>query len=222
MSTTTRVCKVCREKINITLTNLNSGDFVKYKNSYCHTDCFVEQLKENINKQNKFSAKWQGVLDNLDTYKSDARDAVKVTLYREMLNEYLIDHYDVATLSSYFWNVIAEIENGQYRKKRCKKINTSELLEMWTYYQQELDKIYKDNLKRGNEIIGEGRALYDLAIIMKNYERIKKGIAKEKVAIEETRRATKTVKDKINYMSVGKKNLGNEQKDICSLMDEIF
>ena len=37
--TTTRTCKKCKEKINIALENLNSGEFVKYKSAFYHTDC---------------------------------------------------------------------------------------------------------------------------------------------------------------------------------------
>ena len=171
--TTTRTCKKCKEKINIALENLNSGEFVKYKSAFYHADCFIDQANKMISKNNKTSITWQEALDNLDEYKSEARNVVKFTLYRDALNEYLIDNYEIAALSSYFWNVIAEIENGQYRKKRCKKISISEILDMWEYYQPELDKTYKENLRRGNEMFGEDRVRYDLAIIIKNYEKIK-------------------------------------------------
>lgn len=194
--TTTRTCKKCKEKINIALENLNSGEFVKYKSAFYHTDCFIDQANEMISKNNKASITWQEALDNLDEYKSEARNVVKFTLYRDALNEHLIDNYEVAALSSYFWNVIAEIENGQYRKKRCKKISISEILDMWEYYQPELDKTYKENLRRGNEMFGEDRVRYDLAIIIKNYEKIKKGIAKEKAKAAE---ATKAEEPKIDY-----------------------
>ena len=210
---TTRTCYKCKNKINITLENLNSCEFVKYKNYFYHTDCFIEQANEKINKHNRFSIAWQEALDNLDTYKSDARDSVRTMLYKDALNEHLIDQYEVATLSSYFWNVIAEIENGQYRKKRCKKISISELLEMWKYYQKELDKIYADNLKRGNEIFGEDRARYDLAIIMKNYEKIKKGIAKNKAKAAE---ATKVEALKIDYTKMSRTKF-EQKRDLSDL-----
>lgn len=210
---TTRTCYKCKNKINITLENLNSCEFVKYKNYFYHTDCFIEQATEKVNKHNRFSITWQEALDNLDTYKSDARDSVRTMLYKDALNEHLIDQYEVATLSSYFWNVIAEIENGQYRKKRCKKISISELLEMWKYYQKELDKIYADNLKRGNEIFGEDRARYDLAIIMKNYEKIKKGIAKNKAKAAE---ATKVDAPKIDYTKMSRTKF-EQKRDLSDL-----
>lgn len=209
----TKSCKECQKEINITLTNLNSGEFVRYKDFYYHTNCFIDQANRKISKHNKFSATWQEALNNIDTYKSDARDTIKTKISKDALNEHLIDNYEVATLSPYFWNVIAEIRNGQYRKKRCKKIRTSELLEMWTYYQKELDKIYKDNLQRGNEIFGEDRALYDLAIILKNYEKIKKGIAKEKDRAAE---AIKVEAPKIDYNKMSRAKF-EQKRDLSDL-----
>lgn len=211
--TTTRTCKKCKEKINIALENLNSSEFVKYKSAFYHTDCFIDQANKMISKNNKASITWQEALDNLDIYKSEAKDSVKTTLYRDALNEHLIDNYEVAALSSYFWNVIAEIENGQYRKKRCKKISISEILDMWEYYQPELDKTYKENLRRGNEMFGEDRVRYDLAIIIKNYEKIKKGIAKEKAKAAE---ATKAEEPKIDYTKMSRAKF-EQKRDLSDL-----
>ena len=211
--TTTRTCKKCKEKINIALENLNSGDFVKYKSAFYHADCFIDQANKMISKNNKTSITWQEALDNLDEYKSEARNVVKFTLYRDALNEYLIDNYEIAALSSYFWNVIAEIENGQYRKKRCKKISISEILDMWEYYQPELDKTYKENLSRGNEMFGEDRVRYDLAIIIKNYEKIKKGIAKEKAKAAE---AKKVEEPKIDYTKMSRAKF-EQKRDLSDL-----
>lgn len=211
--TTTRTCKKCKEKINIALENLNSGEFVKYKSAFYHTDCFIDQANKMISKNNKASITWQEALDNLDEYKSEARNVVKFTLYRDALNEHLIDNYEVAALSSYFWNVIAEIENGQYRKKRCKKISISEILDMWEYYQPELDKTYKENLRRGNEMLGEDRVRYDLAIIIKNYEKIKKGIAKEKAKAAE---ANKAEEPKIDYTKMSRVKF-EQKRDLSDL-----
>ena len=211
--TTTRTCKKCKEKINIALENLNSGEFVKYKSAFYHTDCFIEQANKMISKNNKASITWQEALDNLDEYKSEARNVVKFTLYRDALNEHLIDNYEVAALSSDFWNVIAEIENGQYRKKRCKKISISEILDMWEYYQPELDKTYKENLRRGNEMFGEDRVRYDLAIIIKNYEKIKKGIAKEKAKAAE---AIKAEEPKIDYTKMSRAKF-EQKRDLSDL-----
>lgn len=221
MSTTTRVCKVCREKINITLTNLNSGDFVKYKNSYCHTDCFVEQLKENINKQNKFSAKWQGVLDNLDTYKSDARDAVKTTFYKDALNEYLIKYYDIGALSKRFWQLIAGIQVGKYKGKRCRPVKLEILFDMWKDYQKELDKTNAWNKHHGKEIEGEARANYDLAILMSNYVKYAKAKDKAKKELKE-KQDTKTKSESINYSKIKAVETKDGLGDINDLLDDLI
>ena len=217
--TVQRTCSRCNKKIIISKNNLNSGEFVKYKNSYYHTECFIEYANERISKNNRYSPAWQEALDNIDDCRIAARDAVKTTIFRDELNKYLLDQYKVATFSDYFWNVVSEVENGWYRKRRCKSIETEQLTEMWKYYQRELDNINRYNVEHGKGVIGEGRALYDLAVIMKNYEKIKKGIAEEKVRAEETARIDEP---KIEYTKIQVQKETDGLGDISDLLDDLI
>ena len=211
--TVTRTCKKCNNQILINIDNLNSGEFVKYKNIFYHTECFIEYANKQASKKGVRAEGWKEALNYVDEYKLAAKNAAKTRIYQDELNVYLLEHYDVATLSSYFWMVISDIENGIYRKKRCKSIETNKLTAMWKYYQKELDDTYKYNLQNGKEITGESRVLYDLSTIMSNYAKITKGIAKEKARAEEF---IKIDEPKIDYEKISKPKI-EQKKDLSSL-----
>lgn len=218
-ATLIRKCAFCGEDIVLTKNDMH---MVSYKQKSYHTECFKTMCNGRVLKNNRYSSIYSDALQNLDQLESEAKKKLMHRFVQDELNEYLIVHYDVGTLSRRFWSIIADIQSGKYNGRRCKPIELETLFDMWKYYKEELDRINLRNLKQGNNIFDENRVLYDLAIIMKNYGKIQREMKKEKVAAEETKMATKTIKEKINYMSIGGKNTEDGQKDISSIMDEIF
>ena len=218
-ATLIRKCAFCGEDIVLTRDDMH---MVSYKKKSYHTECFKTMCNGRVLKNNRYSSIYSDALQNLDQLESEAKKKLMHRFVQDELNEYLIVHYDVGALSRRFWSIIADIQSGKYNGRRCKPIELETLFDMWKYYKEELDRINLRNLKQGNNIFDENRVLYDLAIIMKNYGKIQREMKKEKVAAEETKMATKTIKEKINYMSIGGKNTEDGQKDISSIMDEIF
>lgn len=218
-ATLIRKCAFCGEDIVLTKNDMH---MVSYKQKSYHTECFKTMCNGRVLKNNRYSSIYSDALQNLDQLESEAKKKLMHRFVQDELNEYLIVHYDVGALSRRFWSIIADIQSGKYNGRRCKPIELETLFDMWKYYKEELDRINLRNLKQGNNIFDENRVLYDLAIIMKNYGKIQREMKKEKVAAEETKMATKTIKEKINYMSIGGKNTEDGQKDISSIMDEIF
>lgn len=218
-ATLIRKCAFCGEDIVLTKNDMH---MVSYKKKSYHTECFKTMCNGRVLKNNRYSSIYSDALQNLDQLESEAKKKLMHRFVQDELNEYLIVHYDVGALSRRFWSIIADIQSGKYNGKRCKPIELETLFDMWKYYKEELDRINLRNLKQGNNIFDENRVLYDLAIIMKNYGKIQREMKKEKVAAEETKMATKTIKEKINYMSIGGKKTEDGQKDISSIMDEIF
>lgn len=218
-ATLIRKCAFCGEDIVLTKNDMH---MVSYKQKSYHTECFKTMCNGRVLKNNRYSSIYSDALQNLDQLESEAKKKLMHRFVQDELNEYLIVHYDVGALSRRFWSIIADIQSGKYNGKRCKPIELETLFDMWKYYKEELDRINLRNLKQGNNIFDENRVLYDLAIIMKNYGKIQREMKKEKVAAEETKMATKTIKEKINYMSIGGKKTEDGQKDISSIMDEIF
>lgn len=218
-ATLIRKCAFCGEDIVLTKNDMH---MVSYKQKSYHTECFKTMCNGRVLKNNRYSSIYSDALQNLDQLESEAKKKLMHRFVQDEFNEYLIVHYDVGALSRRFWSIIADIQSGKYNGKRCKPIELETLFDMWKYYKEELDRINLRNLKQGNNIFDENRVLYDLAIIMKNYGKIQREMKKEKVAAEETKMATKTIKEKINYMSIGGKKTEDGQKDISSIMDEIF
>lgn len=215
----TRKCAFCGKDIVITKNNMR---MISYKNKSYHTECFKTMCNGRVLKNNRYSPMYSEALQNLKQLETETKKKLMNRFVQDELNEYLIVHYDVGALSRRFWSIIADIQSGKYNGRRCKPIELETLFDMWKYYKEELDRINLRNLKQGDNIFDENRVLYDLAIIMKNYGKIQREMKKEKVAAEETKMATKTIKEKINYMSIGGKNTEDGQKDISSIMDEIF
>ena len=135
------------------------------------------------------------------------------------LNDYLLLHYDVASLSSKFWSTIHDIGNGIYKHKRCKPIDCNTLLDMWKLYQKELNQIYVWNKSKGNDMTGEGRVIYDLAILMRKYGEYLKHVSKIKAIEADTSQLQQQTK--INYNNFDNQST-NTDDDISSLLDEIF
>ena len=216
--TGTRKCDYCKELISVK--NKNKLDNVlRYKNKFYHKECFIELAESRVAAQNRYSASWQEVLDNIDQLVEDAKISITTRVKTDPLNDYLLLHYDVASLSSKFWSTIYDIGNGIYKHKRCKPIDCNTLLDMWKLYQKELNQIYVWNKSKGNDITGEGRVVYDLAILMRKYGEYLKHVSKIKAIEADTSQLQQQTK--INYNNFDNQST-NTDDDISSLLDEIF
>lgn len=218
----TRKCDYCKTNINIK-DKTNLGHLLKYKDKFYHKDCFITLAESRVAANNRYSASWQEALDNIDVLVEAARQSIVVKVKTDPLNEYLIETYGVATLPSRFWSMVADINNGIYKRKRCKPIDYETLLEMWKHYQKKLNDACTYNKMRGNEMTGEDRVFYDLAIIMGSYSEFVKMKAKEEANSAEIKKEKTT--NRIDYDVLYKQTSSSNQKtenDILSLMEDIF
>ena len=215
-----RKCAACEK--NITIKNKeNLGHILRYKGKYYHTECFIEFAESRVAKNNSYSASWQKALNSIDALIEDARLAITVKVKTDPLNDYLRIHYGVNSFSSRFWSVINDIGKGIYKYKHCIPISCDMLLNMWTHYQNELNNINKRNRLKGNNIDGECRANYDLAILMGKHSEYMKLIAKREV--EEAERQFKQKESaKIDYSKIKSKTKTSGLDDISDLLDDIF
>ena len=226
MAKKSRKCSHCGQDINVTDKD-NLGHILKYKKQYYHTSCFIELAKSRVARNDRYSASWQEVLNNIDQLIADAKQSIttKVNIKTDALNSYLLLCYDVGGgFSSRFWSTIMDIGNGIYKRRRCQPIDCDTLLDMWKYYQKDLDKTYIYNKTRGKDMEGESRANYDLAILMGKYGAYKKAKAQEEAAAEESKNRTTTI-NKINYEELYKQTAQyntNDDNDILALMEDIF
>ncbi len=217
-----RTCSRCHENMIISMKNLNDKSYLKRQNKYYHTACFIEDINERVMKNGRYSLKWQMELDKIEQYEKDARDSIELVMNRDKLNEYLIETYNVTTLSKQFWLTITDIGNGVYKNKKCKAINVKDLFETWKYAQRGLDRINRKRKAEGKDITDEQRVRYDLAIVFKDYNKIQKSMAKARE--KELEKALQASATKIDYdnLATQAENKQDGIGDISDIMDEFF
>jgi hypothetical protein len=221
---TTRKCFHCNQKIDVT-DKENLGHVLRYKDRYYHTTCFIGLAESRVARNDRHSASWQGALDNIEQWITDAKEAIttKVNPKTDALNDYLLLYYDVGgSFSARFWSTIMDIGNGVYRRRRCQPIDCDTLLDMWKYYQKELNDIRAYNKTHGKPMEGEACANYDLAILMGKYGAYQRDKAKAEAAeLEREKQRKETIK--IDYSKiVTNTRKENILQDISSLVDDIF
>jgi hypothetical protein len=226
MAAKTRKCAHCSQEIDVK-NKEDLGHVLRYKNKYYHTTCFVELAESRVARKGCHSTSWQEALDNIDKLIEDAREAIttKVNKKTDNLNKYLKKYYQMeGSFSQRFWSTIMDIENGIYKRRCCGSIDCNTLLDMWKYYQKELDNTNIYNKTHGKFLEGEVRANYDLAILMGKYGAYIKAKAKEEAAAEEARNRIITT-NKIDYEALYKQKSqysANNDNDIIALMEDIF
>ena len=218
----TRKCEYCKENIKIK-NKENLSDILKYKNKFYHTSCFKQLAESRIAANNRYSASWQEALNNIEQLIENARMSICTKVKTDPLNDYLLVHYNICCLSSRFWSIVMDIGNGIYKHKRCRAVDCDMLLEMWNYYQKELNQIAVWNKAHGKDIEGESRVNYDLAILMSKYGEYLKYKAKQ-VAEETERQRELKENTKIDYSKIvhNTKNNSSDLQDISNLVDDIF
>ncbi len=219
-SKTTRKCGKCGEQITIDRQSLNN--IVFYQNKFYHIDCFVEKVNQGMNSV-RYAKHWQEVLDRLPEFQAEAKRRLEHYMIRDEFNDYLLANYDVYTISERFWNVVEDIGNGNYKRKKCKATDMQLLMDTWKWGQERLNKIDRHNKSshRGPKTDAE-RLNYDLAIILQHVGDYQKHIAQTKEEKVEIIKHTEN-KNKIDYEKLYSQSQNQGQSDsILDLMNEIF
>lgn len=222
-----RKCNACKNVVKID--RENASDVIYFKKLYYHKQCFIEMAERKSKQKRGSKQQWVDALENL----KELEDATKQMLVDQMLmvrdtdelNNYLLQHYNVTTIDSRFWQIVRDLGNGIYRNKRCKKVDLDTLYGAWVWGQRKLDDINKFNKQnnKGPKTDGE-RLFYDIAIIVKHLDDYKKHQDREKSKKEEIASMAKN-NIAINYDTLNKMSQSKEQEDILdisALLDEIF
>ena len=216
-----RKCPHCGEKVEFDADNMQGVAYLKAR--YYHTNCLLELAKDKRQKK-KHAAYWDTMESDISTYENDAKKQVIVAAGRDKLNEHILSHYNITNIPSRFWNVISDIGNGNYNKRKCKPVDANMLFETWQWGQKNLDKITKNNkkIKKGPKNDSE-RINYDLAIVLNHVTDYERYIEKIKIEEAEREMAAKE-KIKIDYSKiVNNANRNNDGlDDISDLLDELF
>lgn len=219
-----RKCAKCKGAIVIERGDIS--DVVYHEKKYYHENCFCELCNKRIASKRGNPAAWQDALDSLWELEAETRKMLEHYWAKDDLNNWLLEHYDIAMVPSYFWQLISDLENGKYKNRKCKPVDIATLYSMWRWGQKHLDKIAinnKSNRKGPNN--DNDRLRYDLAVLISHAEDFKKHQNKVKAEKAEAQAAAKKEDKSIDYSSINKiKEIEKKQKedDISDILDEIF
>lgn len=213
-----RKCAHCKEEI---LVDRNSIDNVlQYDGKYYHIFCFEEMASEKAASKRGKPAKWQAALNNLQELQNETKSIIEYSWTRDDLNDWLLMNYDIAAVPSRFWQVIAELEQGKYKGKKCKPIKIETVLGVWQWGQKKLNDISANNkqLNKGPNNDND-RIAYDLAILVQKVPQF--------IAYQEKQRATKEemvqhiVADDIDMSKIGQ-GKQTKRRDLSDAADYLF
>jgi hypothetical protein len=208
---TTRKCKQC--KINIVL---ETDDFLIYKDSYYHFNCFVESLTGK-----KRGAVCQAeAIKQAEELRSESKDKVKDIIAKNHLYKWLQRVYDIVVIPSYFFQKMDAIFDGTY-KGMDRGVPAEDLLEIWQKKWNELNKTYDWNLSKGKKLDELGRLNYDLAIVLSKTSSYYKWKEQQRILQKEKEQELKG--SGINFNIINKSVTNNliSENDISSLLEEI-
>jgi hypothetical protein len=203
----------------------NISDVVYHEKKYYHEDCFCELCNKRIASKRGNPVAWQEALDSLWVLEAETKKMLEHYWAKDDLNNWLLEHYDISMVPSYFWQLVSDLENGKYKNRKCKPVGIEMIYGCWKWGQKRLDKISANNKSNHKGPKNDtDRLRYDLAIVIQHIGDYKKHIAKE-----ETQRAEiiKTIKQQptIDYASLNKNTENKSDDDIFdmnTLIDEIF
>lgn len=219
MATTKRKCAKC--KGTITIDKANVADVIYYNKLYYHEQCFCDLCTQRIEKKKSGWRSWQEALDDIEQLKKETKQKVLQSRVKtDPLNDYLLEHYEVAAVPSNFWTMVADLGNGVYRSKRCKPIDIDTLLEVWKWGQGKLDEInvYNKSHKKG-PANDNARLTYDLAILINKMPRFIEYKKKHQAATEELTKVS--VIDDIDMSRIGQ-NKYEARRDMSDISDDLF
>ncbi len=220
MAKETRKCGTCGNPIIVNRQNLDNIAF--YQGYHHHIGCLVEKANSGI-KSGKRVANWQKLLNKMPELQAESKRKLGHSIVRDEFNDYLLSHYDVVSISNWFWNVVEDIENGNYKRKKCNPVEMQTIMDTWKWGQHHLDKIAANNKTNNRGPANDDQRInYDLAIVMKHIGDYKKHITSTK---EETARVEEHIEkqNKINYENLYKQSTSQAKSDdVLDLMDEIF
>lgn len=188
-----------------------NDSYIKYKDKYYHTDCFIEMETE----KNKLTRR--EIDEVIASYLVYQDEEFKVKLSREKFFNWIKQHYQI-NLPPYFVMRIDDIAKGK-DKKVFGKITYEELYEMYTMMinylaKQILGKQFKDTSHRMN---------YELAIVLSKYENYRNykdkldNQNKEEIKIKEQMESSK----KFEEVST-KVRRDNDDFYVADILDELI
>lgn len=212
-----RKCAKCKGTIKIDHDSII--DIIFYKKLYYHKACFCELATERSQSKRGKPEDWKSALNNVFVLEADTAKMLRGLCARDDLNIWLLDHYDISAVPSRFWQVVADLECGKYKGKRCKPVTMETLFGAWKWGQRNLDNIARNNkMKHTGPQSDDVRIAYDLAVLVSKIPNYLAYEAKMSAVKEDEKQKTES---HINYNNVQKAEVKHDGlDDISALLDE--
>lgn len=216
-----RKCAACPDPIEIDRNH--TSNVVFYKKKYYHSKCFCDLATKRSQAKIKSASEWKNALDNLWEIEADTKKMLDSVLVKNELNEWLLTNYDIVVVPSRFWQVVADLERGVYKGKKCRPISMEILLGTWKWGQKKLDSIARNNkANHKGPQNDEARLAYDLAILIGHISDYTKYINKIKSAeIERENKRKEEIKVDYNKIKTSS-NDNHGLDDINELLDDLI
>ena len=214
-----RKCAKCKGSIDIDRNNITN--VIQFQGKYYHSDCFESMAAQKASSNRGKPEQWKDALANIWEIEAETKKQLEHFFAKDDLNVHLLENYNITMIPTRFWQVIAELEGGIYKGKRCKPVSISTLCGCWKWGQRKLNEISQYNKSQGKGPQDDSaRLMYDLAILIgkvPNYLGYKE---KQKAARNEMARAA-APHDDIDMSKIGQ-GKQTKRKDISDISDDIF
>ena len=215
----TRKCAHCKGVIEIDRSNLSN--VIQFQKKYYHYECFEELATKKAMLKTGKPKMWQEALDNIWVLEDETKKMLEQFIAKDDLNTWLLSNYNITSVPTRFWQIIADLEGGMYKGKRCKPVSVTTLFGCWKWGQGKLNEINQYNRthnKGPND--DNSRLKYDLAVIIgkiPNYMAYKE---KQKSASNDMLRSN-IFNDDVDMSRIGQSKQ-SKKKDISDISDDIF
>lgn len=218
MDILTRKCAKCKGEIEIQRDNISN--VLQYQGKYYHSKCFEITAAQKAASKRGNHEQWKEALDNIWELEADTKKSLERFWAKDDLNVWLLDNYDISVVPTRFWQVVADLEAGKYKGKRCKPVGIEMLLGMWKWGQRKLNEINQYNKSHNKGPTDDNaRLMYDLAILV---GKLPQFLAyKEKKKENKMDMARSTDSDDIDMSRIGQ-GKQSQRRDISDISDDIF
>ena len=215
----TRKCAHCKGIIDIDRNDLSN--VIQFQKKYYHYDCFEELATQKASVKTGKPKMWQDALDNIWVLEDETKKMLEQMLAKDELNAWLLENYNITSVPTRFWQIVAELECGTYKGKRCKPVSITTLCGCWKWGQRKLNEINQYNRvhnKGPND--DNSRLKYDLAVIIGKIPNYVADKAAQKSASNDMSRSN-IFNDDIDMSRIGQ-GKQSKKKDISAISDDIF
>lgn len=211
-----KCCAMCKEKINIDVHNVN---WIEYSKKTYHVECFRNYINGKISSGKRVS-EWKDKLEKIDDLLAESKEKAERVYYKNKLNDYIINKYQIVRCSSGFWSTVSNLENGIFNKMSCRPISVKTLLQMWVFSERDILKARRINAQKGKTLYGELQIKYDLSIVLNNYDKyISQQASQYAEQMELSCNIRNEYRNKINYQLLSRKD-EPVPTDIVSMLED--